>query len=176
MSEKISDDDKKIWLEATKDVQKINVPDRVPQKQKKKGVRKKIGITNDVTYQNFHHRLELDTTSDIDKNTMRRFKKEEFGVEATLDLHGITTDKAYQIVKNFVISSYLQKKRAVLIVTGKGLVHQTQDIYDAKGVLKQLVPEWLKSDELSHMILTYIHPSPKLGGSGALYLLLRRKR
>ena len=110
------------------------------------------------------------------KQTMRRFKREEFGIEASLDLHGFTVDKAFEAVRRFVVTSFNQNKRAILIVTGKGLPHPDQDIFDAKGTLKQQVPLWLKSDELSPMILTFIHPSTKLGGTGALYILLRRKR
>lgn len=164
-----------LWQEVTAGVQKMNAPNRVQDKPKKK-IRSKNMYEEVGTFKSFQHDLELGTTADIDKQTMRRFKREEFGVEANLDLHGMTTDMAYEAVRRFIISAYNQGKRAVLIVTGKGLPHPEQDVFEAKGVLKQLVPTWLKSDELSAMILTFIHPSQKLGGSGALYILLRRKR
>ena len=54
--------------------------------------------------------------------------------------------------------------------------HPDEDIFAPKGVLKDRVPQWLQIEELKQLILSYIHPSEKLGGSGALYILLRRKR
>ncbi|MBR2299736.1 MAG: Smr/MutS family protein [Alphaproteobacteria bacterium] len=164
-----------LWQEVTAGVQKINTPNRVQDKPKKR-IRSKKTYEEVGTFKSFHHNLELGTSADIDKQTMRRFKREEFGVEANLDLHGMTTDAAYEAVRRFIVSAHNQGKRAVLIVTGKGLPHPEQDIFESKGILKQQLPIWLKSDELSPMILTFIHPSQKLGGSGALYILLRRKR
>jgi len=165
-----------LWQEITADVQRINAPNRVEVKPKQKKHRKKLNRIDDVVLQNFHHDVDFNSFADIDKQTLKRFKREEFGVEASLDLHGFTTDEAFEAVHRFILSAYNQGKRAILIVTGKGLPHPEQDIFEAKGVLKQQVPKWLKSDELAPMILTFIHPSQKLGGSGALYILLRRKR
>lgn len=169
-------EDEAFWDEAVKDVKENKKPNTVPSKPSKRRVLKPQEHERTILYQNFHHTLDLDTTADIDKQTMRRFKKGEFGINATLDLHGQTQDEAYASVKQFIISSYLQNKRAVLIITGKGLPHKDEDMFTAHGVLKDLVPKWLKTDELSPLILSYIHPSAKLGGSGALYILLRRHR
>ena len=171
----MSEDDDIVWQEATANVRKLKQTNRIQEKPQKK-VRLKNETEEISVLKNFHHEPDLGTKADIDKQTLRRFKREEFGVEASLDLHGFTLDQAFEAVHHFIFSSFHQGKRAVLIVTGKGLPHPEQDIFEARGVLKQSVPEWLKSPELSPMILTVIHPSAKLGGSGALYILLRRKR
>ncbi len=171
----MSEDDDIVWQEATANVRKLKQTNRIQEKPQKK-VRLKNETEEISVLKNFHHEPDLGTKADIDKQTLRRFKREEFGVEASLDLHGFTLDQAFEAVHHFIFSSFHQGKRAVLIVTGKGLPHPEQDIFEARGVLKQSVPEWLKSPELSPMILTFIHPSAKLGGSGALYILLRRKR
>ncbi|MBO4294726.1 MAG: Smr/MutS family protein [Alphaproteobacteria bacterium] len=170
----ISEEDKLIWQQTVCDVcliQNNHHIEDVPQK-KKKIIQKETSLT----YQNFNHHVELDTKADIDKQTLKRFKKEEFGVQATLDLHGLTLDAAFHAVRNFIISSYNLQKRVILIITGKGLPHKEQDVFAPKGSLKQSVPVWLQNDELAPIILTFIHPSEKLGGSGALYILLRRHR
>ena len=169
-------EDELIWQSVISDVEKLKKTKRIsPSPQKKKGLKKDQSLTVPFN-KNFHHTLELNTTADIDKQTFKHFKKEELGVQASLDLHGFTLSAAHEAVHNFIIFSYNQGKRAVLIITGKGLPHKEQDIYQAKGSLKQSVPEWLKSDELKNMILSFIHPSAKLGGNGALYILLRRKK
>jgi len=171
----MQNEDDFIWHEAVKDVQKLEQP-RPIKSEKKRTVRRIEKQETPVIYKNYHHTIGLNVSSDIDKNTLKRFKRGEFGIEATLDLHGMTMDKAYKAVQDFVISSYKKGRRAIIIITGKGLSHENEDIFEAKGVLKQSVPQWLHAEPLTAMILTYIHPSEKLGGQGALYILLRRKR
>ena len=167
-------EDEKFWFEIVKDVVKTPSSNVVCEVKKKKINIRKSEQTVPLTI--YEHNLSLGTTSDIDANTFKRFKREEYGVEAKLDLHGFTEDRAYPAVFNFITSSYLAKKRCVLIITGKGSFHEIEDVFVPKGVLKDRVPQWLKTDELKQLILTYIHPSEKLGGSGSLYILLRRNR
>ena len=167
-------DDELAWKEAIKDVTKIPTSNVVIENKRNKKII--INPTQNIPLTIYTHKLDIGTSADIDRNTLKRFKKEEFGVDATLDLHGFTEEKAYVAVYNFVTSSYIAKKRCILIITGKGLPHQDEDVFAAKGILKNSVPQWLQTDELRQLILTYIHPSAKLGGSGALYILLRRNR
>jgi hypothetical protein len=89
--------------------------------------------------------------------------------------HDVALDTT-SAVRRFMIRSYLASKRCVIIVTGKGSPHQDEDVFAPRGVLKDRVPQWLATDELRQLILTYIHPSERLGGQGALYILLRRQR
>ena len=170
----ISDADKTAWKEAVEDVTVISHKSVAPQIKPKTGFKAEREQT--VPLKLYHHELKLGTSADIDANTMRRFKREEFAVEASLDLHGYTEERAYNAVCKFVTQAYLSGKRCILIVTGKGLQHHDEDIFAPKGVLKERVPQWLGQDNLKQLILSYIHPSPKLGGSGALYILLRRHR
>ena len=92
-------------------------------------------------------------------------------------MHGYTEDRAYTAVDDFIKKAYLAQKRCVLIITGKGLAHDdNDDVLAFKGLLKEKVPQWLNTRELRPLILAFRHPDVKLGGSGALYILLRRKR
>jgi DNA-nicking Smr family endonuclease len=50
------------------------------------------------------------------------------------------------------------------------------DVFAPKGVLRKQVPQWLNMPRLRGMILVYKHPSERLGGSGAVYILLRRNK
>jgi hypothetical protein len=56
----------------------------------------------------------------------------------------------------------------VLIITGKGR--------DGQGVLRKLVPEWLKTPPLSARILAMARATRADGGDGAMYVMLRRNR
>lgn len=167
-------EDEIVWEEAVKGVKRLPKSGTTESRPKLKPSTIKKDTT--VLLKPMKRNLQLGSASDIDKNTMRRFKREEFAIEARLDLHGFTEDKAYEAFKNFIISSYMSAKRCVLIITGKGLKHIDEDVFATKGVLKMSVPQWLNRPELSQLILSYIHPSERLGGSGALYILLRRNR
>lgn len=165
-----------LWQQVVSDVQKTNNTNPpLLSKQKQKRLSRKPNDTVPF-YKNFNHTPELNGQANIDKRTFLRFKKEIFPPEAVLDLHGLTIDSAYQKVYDFIVSSYNRNKRTILIITGKGLEHKDQDMFAPVGSLKQAVPMWLQSDELKNMILSFIHPSAKLGSEGALYILLRRKR
>lgn len=121
--------------------------------------------------------LKIGNSDNIDANTARRFKKGEFRIEAELDLHGCTEDRAYDKVTNFVKNSYLKGRRCIAVITGKGL-HATEDcdFFTARGVLKDRVPQWLNLPEIRPLILAISHPEPKDGGSGVIKILLRRQR
>lgn len=170
------DEDEEVWQETVKGVNKLNFEKRCEGKKTSKRFLKSTENAVSVPLKIYRHDLKKDTTADIDKNTMRRFKRHEFPIEGTLDLHGMTEEKAYKAVFSFVTQSYLSGKRCILIVTGKGLSHLDEDPFAFRGVLKTSVPRWLESEELSPLILSYTHPAAKYGGSGALCLLLRRRR
>lgn len=171
-------EDEEFWLDAVKDVKKT-ASNQVVSSAKPKPIASKEKVYYAVkqefsTYSKFLDDFE---NGGIDKSTMRKFKREEFRVEAVLDLHGLTEDEAFAKVDNFIPQSYALGRRCVMIITGKGIrIHPDEDIFAAKGVLRKQVPQWLNMARLRAMILIYKHPSEKMGGSGALYILLRRNK
>ena len=62
----------------------------------------------------------------------------------------------------------MQDKRLVLIVTGKGK--------DGEGVLRREVPRWLSQSPFSNLVSGYEIASIQHGGSGALYVQVKRLR
>ena len=67
--------------------------------------------------------------------------------------------------KRQIVSAAQEGCRCVLVITGKG-----------SGVLNGHVPNWLKQQPMSPHVLALAEARPKDGGSGAFYVLLRRKR
>ena len=165
------------WEEFIKNIEKLPQP-KAPEKKKIKPreIKPQIDISS-VYSGDILSDLRLGNTDNIDNNTAKKFRKNEFKVEAVLDLHGHTEDRAFEEVINFIKTSYQRKLRCVIIITGKGL-HRTDenDIFSSRGILKDKVPNWLNQQEIRPFILSYNHPSPNLGGEGALYILLRRQR
>ena len=173
----IQDEDAQAWLAELKNVKKIEQPEEPPSAPVYIEE-----ITPSVCYKNIPNiyqlsYLKVGDLSNMDGQTAKRVKRNEYKVEAVLDLHGKTEDIAYDAVFNFIKQSYLQGKRCVLIVTGKGLSQsENDDLFSEKGKLKERTPVWLNSEQLRPLILGFIYPMEKLGGSGALYIILRKKK
>ena len=101
----------------------------------------------------------------IDTRTQRRLFRGDVPVDRRLDLHGLTAASAENRLAQFIETAARDGCRCVLVITGKG-----------KGILRGLVSDWLKCQPLSPYILALAEARPHDGGSGALYVLLRRKR
>ncbi len=112
--------------------------------------------------------LRVGEHAGIDKSTRRRLAQGQLAIESRLDLHGLTAAQAERRLVNFVNNATRQDQRCVLVITGKGV--------DGTGVLRRLVPHWLKSPPLASHILAISAARPADGGAGALYVLLRRRR
>ena len=111
----------------------------------------------------------------LDKNSARRMKRGKMQIDARLDLHGYRQDEAFSILSKFIDNSVKSNKRCVLVITGKGLHHAKMEERGA-GVLRKNVPLWLNGEPNRSQILSFSNAKPSDGGSGALYVLLKRRR
>lgn len=103
----------------------------------------------------------------IEPKRKRRLSRERDPIEARLDLHGLTQIQAEARLKSFVHQAYANDYRAILVITGKGPADN--------GILKRHAPEWLADPALSHMIAGVSQAHARHGGSGALYIALKRR-
>ncbi len=106
-------------------------------------------------------------------------KENKFNITKSLDLHGFTLDEANKKVESFIIDCFDQKVSKVIIVTGKGLHSQNdKDPYISEkfGILKNSVPDFIKNNpSLMTKIKNITVAEVSDGGSGALYVFLKRK-
>ena len=114
--------------------------------------------------------LAAGKSADVDSRTMDRLRRGRLRPEARLDLHGMTQDKAHRALDQFIAEAYSSGVRSIVIITGKGRVSE------GGGVLRNQVPNWLNAPNIRPSILAFSSAQPKDGGSGALYVLLRRRR
>ena len=110
----------------------------------------------------------LDRFAGIDRANAERLKRGRRTIEARLDLHGLTQAEAHDALLRFIAGSHAAGRRCVLVITGRGRF--------SGGVLKQAVPRWLHEPGMRHLLLAIAPAQPQHGGSGALYVLLRRPR
>jgi len=107
----------------------------------------------------------------FDKKLMRRLRKGEFPVQDHLDLHGLTKKEAEVQVRDFLIQSYGRGLRCVLLIHGRGLNSE-----DHIPILKERVPVWLSRGPARKFVLAFSTARPYDGGTGAIYVLLRKKK
>jgi DNA-nicking Smr family endonuclease len=109
-------------------------------------------------------------SGDLDKRTQRRMRRGKVEIHDRIDLHGMTQTVAHRALSRFVAASQGSERRCVLVITGKGLLK------DGQGVLKEAVPRWLNEAPNRDKVLSFSHAAPADGGTGALYVLLRRSK
>ena len=106
----------------------------------------------------------------LDKRTAQRLRRGKINVEAQLDLHGFKQDEAHMALNRFLTQSSNVGRRCVLVITGKGALSQ------GGGVLRKMVPLWLNENTNRKFVLSFTYSTPADGGTGAIYILLKRKR
>ena len=87
-------------------------------------------------------------------------------IDAELDLHGLTAVRAEPILAMFLAECQQQQIRSVRIIHGKGWGSR-----DNRPVLKSKVNYWLRQ---SDAVLAFCSATIEDGGTGALYVLLKR--
>ena len=111
-------------------------------------------------------KLKLGEMSVLSKKNIRDFNKGNVFIEKKLDLHGFNQVDAKNLLEDFINQSIENGKRLILIITGKGK--------EGDGVIKNNIISWLNNKSLRNKILAVNHASKKHGGSGAIYILLRK--
>ena len=109
--------------------------------------------------------LEHGDAPDVDRRTAERLRRGQMPIDMRVDLHGMTREEAHHALSAALASAWGGGRRVILVITGKG-----------QGILRDAVPRWLNEGERRRRILSFCHAQPKDGGSGALYVLLKRKR
>lgn len=112
----------------------------------------------------------------LDRRTAQRLQRGQLAIEGRLDLHGMTQKEAYPALVRFISASRTMNRRLVLVVTGKGWNPDASRPEEAIGVLRRSVPRWLASAPFTQHVAGVRDAHLKHGGSGALYVMLRRSR
>jgi len=109
----------------------------------------------------------------FDRDIDRALSRGKRSPEAKLDLHGMTLGAAERAVADFLSQSSEQGRRIVLIVTGKGLRLEGGRVLG--GRIRAEFLGWLDRAENRARVAGVRAAHPRHGGSGAFYVLLRRR-
>ena len=85
-----------------------------------------------------------------------------------IDLHGLDQDRARRTLIGFLMKAQDEGERAVLVITGKGML--------GEGVLRRRAPDWLAEPMLREVVAGVSQADRRHGGEGALYVALKRRR
>jgi len=104
----------------------------------------------------------------IQHGVYKKLRMGRYDIEARLDLHRMTVKQARDEVKQFIDEASKLGLRTLLILHGKG---QRKVEKENTAVLKGYVNQWLQQLE---MVQAFHSAQPVHGGTGAVYVLLRK--
>ncbi len=110
------------------------------------------------------------SASDLSPARFHDLREGRIPVQAHTDLHGLSTEEAEEEVFWFLSECVRKGLRCVLLIHGRGLNSRNQE-----PILKRRIPGWLRKSGNRHHVLAYASARCFDGGSGALYVLLRRR-
>ncbi len=103
--------------------------------------------------------------SGLQHKILKKLRQGRNPIEQTLDLHGLTVEQARGELLEFLGECEAAGVRHAIIVHGKGF--RSKD----KPVIKPMVNRWLRAAD---NVLAFHSAQPKDGGSGAVYVLLKK--
>ena len=173
----ISESDANLFRDTMKDVKPLRNDRITPQTQP---IKVNIPVTDSHNHTNqkyvvsdYVDWVDADETLEfchggLQHKTLNKLRRGEIAMQSRLDLHGKTAEQAGQALSNFIANSYTRGIRYVLIIHGRG-----KSTFAQQPVIKSHVNQWLRSDA---RVVAFVSASPKDGGAGALYVVLKRNR
>ena len=114
-----------------------------------------------------------------DKDSAESLSNKQSNKIKKIDLHGFSTDDANEEVRKFVIKSYEEGYKKLIIITGKGSrskIYSDPFRSDKLNILRYSVPNFIKNEtELMNVIKKISQADIHDGGEGAIYLFLKNK-
>lgn len=111
----------------------------------------------------------------MDRRTRSRVSRGLVAVDRRVDLHGLTQATAERRLEKFLRDAQAEGARVVLVITGKGQAGDGARESE-RGVLRRMVPQWLSAPGLRSVVVGFEEAARNHGGSGALYVRIRRER
>lgn len=102
----------------------------------------------------------------VQQQVLRKLRQGQMPWHAAVDLHGCTADQARDAVLALLHDARQANLQVVKVVHGKGLVKE-------QALLKTFVNGWLRQVP---EVLAFVSALPRDGGTGAIYVLLKRRR
>jgi len=115
------------------------------------------------------------STNTLDGSWDRRLSRGLISPESSIDLHGHNLASAYDRLDGGIDQAIRRGDRVLLLITGKPPRPESERPH-ARGAIRAAVGDWLASSRHADRIAAVRAAHPRHGGSGALYIILRRPK
>jgi DNA-nicking Smr family endonuclease len=110
----------------------------------------------------------------LDGSWDRRLARGLVQPDAIVDLHGHNLGTAYNLLDGRLEQAIATGGRLLLLITGKPPASRDRPV--GRGAIRAAVGDWLAASRHASSIAAVRGASPRHGGAGALYIVLRRRR
>ena len=111
----------------------------------------------------------------LDGGWDKRLSRGAISPDRTIDLHGHTLAAAHAALDHGIADAIASGDRVILLVTGKPPRPESERPH-ARGAIRAAIGDWLAGSRHADRIAAIRGAHPRHGGTGALYVILRRPR
>jgi DNA-nicking Smr family endonuclease len=111
----------------------------------------------------------------LDGGWDRRLGRGLVSPDRTVDLHGHGLQSAYHLLDDALERALAAGDRVILLITGKPPARDSERPHK-RGAIRAAVGDWLAASRHGDRIAAVRGAHPRHGGTGALYIVLRRVR
>lgn len=122
----------------------------------------------------FSHSLDRFQLPILDPKIHRKVRRGQICIDGTIDLHGLHQNEARSALYRFIEARIAYGDRTLLVITGKGMKKTGFGQLEQRGVLRHMLPLWLKEPALAPLIAGFETSARQHGGEGAYYVRLKR--
>ncbi len=112
----------------------------------------------------------------LDGGWDKRLSKGSVAPDRTIDLHGHNLHGAHALLDHALGEAIRQGARLVLLITGRPARDNPRLPPTTRGVIRASVVDWIAAGPWGSHIAAIRAAHPRHGGSGALYLVIRRAK
>ncbi len=109
----------------------------------------------------------------LDSSWDRRLRSGDVRPDRVVDLHGMALDRAWSAIDAGLERAILANERVVLLITGHA---RRGEPPIRRGKIRAAVHDWLEASRHANRIAAVRGAHGRHGGSGSLYIILRRNR
>jgi len=164
--------ERELWASFTRAITPLRSTDPAPSPEEARELSPAASDTLRPAEQPKPREKPVPPLTNLDRRLRQRLARGRAGLDARIDLHGLTQADAHDALMRFLRVARAEGARIVLVITGKGMRGSDPD----RGVLRRQVPLWLRSPQLRETIVGFEPAGPVHGGEGAFYVRLRRAR
>ena len=171
-SKSLDDKERELFRKAVGSVRPVRSNQRTPDGEKKPIFRRRrespelppepSGLADVTMYQTLSY-----VASGINRKVLKKLRSGFFGIDAELDLHGLSVNQAQSALQRFLRQAVRERLLCVHIIHGKGY-RSSENL----PILKNSLNGWLRQH---NEVLAFCSSRQRDGGSGALYVLLHQR-